>query len=483
MIDIFYHFRYLAEKPLLFNSAEFLYFFIAFLSLFLLIKKQRFLRNLWTVAFSLFFYYKCSGFYFVILLFSTITDYYLGFAIYKASKKYVKRAYLILSLVSNLGILAYFKYFNFIVNSLNDFGCDLQTINIFLPIGISFFTFQTLSYSIDIYRGNLKPEKSILNFAFFVTFFPQLVAGPIVRAKEFLPQLRQKLHLSNSGFGKAVFLIGNGLFKKAVISDYISSNFVDRIFENPNLYSGFENLLGVYGYSLQIYCDFSGYSDLAIGIALLLGFNLPDNFNYPYKSSSITEFWRRWHISLSSWLKDYLYISLGGNRKGRVRTYINLMITMLLGGLWHGANWKFVFWGALHGLMLVIEKLTKPYIRLPKNKITKVVGVLFTFHFVSFCWIFFRAKTYSNAFEIITQIFNNFDVRLIHQVFDFYTGIVLLIIVGFVLHFKSIKIDKVYSHLLTRAPVFIKALYLAFICWLFVQLSSSEVIPFIYFQF
>ena len=473
----------MAEKPLLFNSAEFLYFFIAFLSLFLLIKKQRFLRNLWTVAFSLFFYYKCSGFYFVILLFSTITDYYLGFAIYKASKKYVKRAYLILSLVSNLGILAYFKYFNFIVNSLNDFGCDLQTINIFLPIGISFFTFQTLSYSIDIYRGNLKPEKSILNFAFFVTFFPQLVAGPIVRAKEFLPQLRQKLHLSNSGFGKAVFLIGNGLFKKAVISDYISSNFVDRIFENPNLYSGFENLLGVYGYSLQIYCDFSGYSDLAIGIALLLGFNLPDNFNYPYKSSSITEFWRRWHISLSSWLKDYLYISLGGNRKGRVRTYINLMITMLLGGLWHGANWKFVFWGALHGLMLVIEKLTKPYVRLPKNKITKVVGVLFTFHFVSFCWIFFRAKTYSNAFEIITQIFNNFDVRLIHQVFDFYTGIVLLIIVGFVLHFKSIKIDKVYSHLLTRAPVFIKALYLAFICWLFVQLSSSEVIPFIYFQF
>ena len=407
----------------------------------------------------------------------------MGFAIYKASKKSVKRAYLILSLISNLGILAYFKYFNFIVNSLNDFGCDLQTINIFLPIGISFFTFQTLSYSIDIYRGNLKPEKSILNFAFFVTFFPQLVAGPIVRAKEFLPQLRQKLHLSNSGFGKAVFLIGNGLFKKAVISDYISSNFVDRIFENPNLYSGFENLLGVYGYSLQIYCDFSGYSDLAIGIALLLGFNLPDNFNYPYKSSSITEFWRRWHISLSSWLKDYLYISLGGNRKGRVRTYINLMITMLLGGLWHGANWKFVFWGALHGLMLVIEKLTKPYIRLPKNKITKVVGVLFTFHFVSFCWIFFRAKTYSNAFEIITQIFNNFDVRLIHQVFDFYTGIVLLIIVGFVLHFKSIKIDKVYSHLLTRAPVFIKALYLAFICWLFVQLSSSEVIPFIYFQF
>jgi D-alanyl-lipoteichoic acid acyltransferase DltB (MBOAT superfamily) len=473
----------LAEKPLLFNSAEFLCFFIAFLSLFLLLKKQRFLRNLWTVAFSLFFYYKCSGFYFLILLFSTITDYYLGFAIYKVSKKSVKRAYLILSLVSNLGILAYFKYSNFIVNSLNDLGCDLQTINIFLPIGISFFTFQTLSYSIDIYRGNLKPEKSILNFAFFVTFFPQLVAGPIVRAKEFLPQLRQKLHLSNSGFGKAVFLIGNGLFKKAVISDYISSNFVDRIFENPNLYSGFENLLGVYGYSLQIYCDFSGYSDLAIGIALLLGFNLPDNFNYPYKSSSITEFWRRWHISLSSWLKDYLYISLGGNRKGRVRTYINLMITMFLGGLWHGANWKFVFWGALHGLMLVIEKLIKPYVRLPKNKITKVVGVLFTFHFVSFCWIFFRAKTYINAFEIITQIFNNFDVRLIHQVFDSYTGIVLLIIVGFVLHFKSIKIDKVYSHLLTRAPVFIKALYLAFICWLFVQLSSSEVIPFIYFQF
>jgi len=482
MIDLLSYFKYSPDAPLLFNSAQFLYFFIGFLCLFLLFRKQRFLRNLWTLFFSVFFYFKCSGSYFVILLASILIDYVLGFCIYNAKTKKQKLTFLIFSLVSNLGVLAYFKYANFIVNSLNSLGTELNTMNIFLPIGISFYTFQTLSYSIDIYRGNLKPEKNILNFAFFVTFFPQLVAGPIVRAVDFLPQIRQKIQVSKNDFGKAVFFISNGLFKKAIISDYISSNFVDRIFDNPGLFSGFENLLAVYGYSLQIYCDFSGYSDIAIGIALLLGFHLPENFNYPYKSSSVTEFWRRWHISLSSWLKDYLYISLGGNRNGTIRTCINLMITMLLGGLWHGASWKFVLWGGLHGLLLVFEKLTKGY-NLPENFITKGIRVFWTFNFVSFCWIFFRAESYNKATEVISQIFTPFDYQLILQTITSYNWFFLLIVFGYVLHLKPKKIELIYIKLITKSPLSLKAFYVAIICWISVQASNSEIIPFIYFQF
>ena len=317
---------------------------------------------------------------------------------------------------------------------------------------------------------------------FLFLFFPQLVAGPIVRAVDFLPQIRQKRKVSKRNFGKAIFFISNGLFKKAIISDYISSNFVDRIFDNPALFSGFENLLAVYGYSLQIYCDFSGYSDIAIGIALLLGFHLPDNFNYPYKSSSVTEFWRRWHISLSSWLKDYLYISLGGNRNGTIRTCINLMITMLLGGLWHGASWKFVLWGGLHGLLLVFEKLIKGY-NLPKNCITKAIRVFWTFNFVSFCWIFFRAESYNIATEVISQIFTPFDYQIILQTITSYNWIFLLIIFGYLLHLKPKKIELIYLKLITKSPILLKAFYVAVICWISVQVSNSEIIPFIYFQF
>ena len=482
MIDFLSYFNYTSDEPLLFNSAQFLYFFIFFIVLFLLFRKQFLLRNLWTLFFSVFFYFKCSGFYFFILLASIIIDYVLGFCIYNSKTKVQRLAFLILSLASNLGILAYFKYANFIVDTLNALGTNIHTINVFLPIGISFYTFQTLSYSIDIYRGNLKPEKNILNFAFFVTFFPQLVAGPIVRAIDFLPQLRVKLKVSKIDFGKAVFFISNGLFKKAIVSDYISSHFVDRIFENPSLFSGVENLLAVYGYSLQIYCDFSGYSDMAIGIALLLGFKLPENFNYPYKSKSITEFWRRWHSSLSSWLKDYLYISLGGNRNGLVRTCINLLITMLLGGLWHGANWKFVLWGGLHGLVLVFEKLTHSYL-LPKNAITNAFRMFWTFNFVSFCWIFFRAESFNKAKVVISQIFYQFDYHMINEIIVSYYWILLLIIFGFILHLKSKKIESIYLSMITKSPLLLKSFYVAFICWISVQISNSEIIPFIYFQF
>ena len=257
-----------------------------------------------------------------------------------------------------------------------------------------------MSYTIDIYRGQLKPLDNWCDYLFYLSFFPQLVAGPIVRARDFIPQIRQNpIVVTREMFGTGVFLILTGLFKKAIISDYISLNFVDRIFDEPLLYSGFECLAGIYGYALQIYCDFSGYSDMAIGIALLLGFRFPKNFDAPYKSATITEFWRRWHISLSTWLRDYLYISLGGNRKGKLRTYGNLLVTMLLGGLWHGAAIRFILWGALHGAALALHKLWMAVV--PGAKATgdrmhwwsRAAGIFFTFNLVCLGWLMFRAES------------------------------------------------------------------------------------------
>lgn len=362
------YFIYLPERPLSFSSIAFFVLFLFFYTLYISTHKTILWRTFYTLAFSLFFYYKSSGVYLLLLILSTVIDFTLGHFIHRATIPWKRRFFLWLSLGANLGLLGYFKYTNFILASIHAFkGKPFEPLDIFLPVGISFFTFQTMSYSIDVYRGKLVPLtdyvhdigsffKQLMDFAFFVSFFPQLVAGPIVRAAEFLPQINQRLGLTKADMGRGLLLICGGLFKKAVISDYISVNFVDRIFENPSLYSGLENLLGVYGFGVQIYCDFSGYSDMAIGLALLMGFTLPENFRTPYQSTSVQEFWRRWHISLSTWLRDYLYISLGGNRKGRFRTYVNLMLTMLLGGLWHGASWVFIVWGGLHGIALAFDR-------------------------------------------------------------------------------------------------------------------------------
>ena len=349
---------YDADSPLIFSSGLFLFLF-AFFSLFYSFTARRVLpRIIYVTLFSLYFYYKSSGFYFLLLISVATSDYLIGRAIYVSQTVSRRKALVALSLAIDLGMLAYFKYTNMFIDLVNVLrGGHIQFKDIFLPIGISFFTFQSLSYIIDIYRHRLRPVRRWIDYLFYISFFPQLVAGPIVRARDFIPQIyRNPLNVSRTMFGEGVFLIICGLFKKAVISDFISINFVDRVFDDPLLYTGLENLFGVYGYALQIYCDFSGYSDMAIGIALLLGFRFNKNFDSPYKSATITEFWRRWHISLSSWLKDYLYISLGGNRKGRIRTYLNLMVTMVLGGLWHGASLRFVIWGAIHGTALAVHK-------------------------------------------------------------------------------------------------------------------------------
>lgn len=388
-------FLYNADEPLIFNSGLFLFLFTGFLWIYISLSKTNKPKLVFVTLFSLYFYYKSSGAYFILLLFATAIDFTLAKMIYSAKDEWRRKFYIVVTLIVNLGMLGYFKYTNFLFDSFFSFtGQDYQPMDIFLPVGVSFFTFQSLSYTLDVYRGNLKPVDNILDYAFFVSFFPQLVAGPIVRASDFLPQIHRPTVVTDEMFGRGIFLIGCGLFKKAVISDYISTNFVDRVFDAPSLYSGVENLFAVYGYALQIYCDFSGYSDMAIGIALLLGFRFPMNFDSPYQSKNITEFWRRWHISLSTWLRDYLYISLGGNRKGEARTYLNQMLTMLLGGLWHGASWRFIIWGALHGMALTMHKFYRS--RFPKKSKRSstwknFIRVVITFHFVCFCWIFFRA--------------------------------------------------------------------------------------------
>lgn len=484
---------YSEKAPMIFNTGLFLWLFCAVMFIFYFLRKHDTPKIIFLTLFSFYFYYKSSGIYFLLLVISTFVDYSLGEWIYRAQSKAHKQLVIVISLIVNLGVLGYFKYTNFFYETYIALtGGNFHKLDIFLPVGISFYTFQSLSYTIDIYRGEIKPIKRMLDYAFFVSFFPQLVAGPIVRAKDFIPQIYRPNVVTKEMFGRAVFLIVTGLFKKTVISDYLSINFVDRIFDEPTLYTGLENLFGVYGYALQIYCDFSGYSDMAIGIALLMGYEFCLNFDSPYQSSSITEFWRRWHKSLSTWLRDYLYISLGGNRHGRARTYLNLFITMLLGGLWHGAAMRFILWGALHGVGLAIDKFVKEFIFTTKSKnpiplwqqySKHILGVLFTFHFVCFCWIFFRAESMKVATDVLTQIIFHFNGQIFPKFVEGYTGILTLMLIGYILHFIPQNFTQKVEDSVTSLGLAAKIVLIVAMIVLVVQFKSSEIQPFIYFQF
>ncbi len=436
--------------PLLFTQFYFWAFFALVLAMLCVFRNKILLRNACLFAVSLFFYYKTSGLFLLLLLFVVAFNYLAGLLIPRIRGKGWRKAVLAAGIVVNLSLLFYYKYAYFVTDVANNLfgtsfvvrdwfaaagnritGTSAFTVDsIFLPVGISFFIFQAISYIVDVSRGagenpdgrGIAPVRNFMDFGFYLSFFPQLVAGPIVRAKEFIPQLRKPFFLSRHQFGIAIFWIINGLAKKLVLSDYLAVNFCDRVFENPLLYTGFENLTALFCYSLQVYADFSGYTDIAIGVAMLMGFYLPKNFNSPYKARSAGEFWKRWHISLSRWLQDYLYIPLGGNRKGTFGTYaiiigiaflasalardwwvfgsvvvltavlamlilfkkdwrkeliadINRMDTMLLGGLWHGASWNFMIWGGLNGLGILFFRFWKscnPYIR------TIVIGLVCT---------------------------------------------------------------------------------------------------------
>ena len=485
---------YNPDEPLIFSSGLFLFLFLGFSLVYMLLQRQRLLRVLFVTAFSYYFYYKSSGLYFVLLAVVTVSDYYLARVIHRSASTSVRRLCLVTSLAVDLGLLAYFKYTNFFCGMWAQMvGGNFQPYDIFLPVGISFFTFQSLSYTIDIYRGHMRPMRSLLDYAFFVSFFPQLVAGPIVRARDFAPQIYRPVVITDKMFARAVYLIGTGLFKKAVISDYISLNFVDRIFDDPTLYSGVENLLGVYAYTMQIYCDFSGYSDMAIGIALLLGFHFPPNFNAPYTSRSISEFWHRWHISLSTWIRDYIYISLGGNRHGRLRQYFNLVVTMLLGGLWHGASWCFVLWGGMHGVALAVNKLWRTHVSSrfspftsylsPLNYLYSLLCLLLTFHFVCLAWIFFRCPTLAQSVTMIQRIACDLHAELLPQVVSGYRYVLGLILFGYVTHFLPESFNRAMVTVIRKGGIVFAALFIVVVVYIVIQVKSSTIQPFIYFQF
>jgi D-alanyl-lipoteichoic acid acyltransferase DltB (MBOAT superfamily) len=495
---------YNENRPLIFTEGSFWLFFAILLLGYSLVYRTRFMRSFYLLIFSLFFYFKSSGFFFFLLIFSTICDYILGLLISKSEIQWKRKVYVAISVFINLSVLSFFKYSYFFADSLNHLlGTNYQAFNflahwsnvlagltfnvteIILPVGISFFTFQTISYTVDVYRRKVAPVTNIVDFGFYVSFFPQLVAGPIVRAAEFIPQLYRKFSLSQREFGHALFLILNGMIKKVIISDYISLNFVDRVFENPLSYSGLENLLATYGYSVQIYCDFSGYTDMATGLALLLGFRLPLNFNSPYKALNITDFWHRWHISLSSWLRDYLYIPLGGNRKGLVRTYMNLLVTMLLGGLWHGANIRFVIWGAIHGVSLALHKVWQHFFPASKRQSPmwkRFLEAFFTFHLVCLSWIFFRSDSLSKAWDMLGQITTRFGGQMV-QVLQNYVAVLSLMTIALVVHWLPVQWKETYRGAFIRTPLAVKLLVAISIAVVIFQVKSAELQPFIYFRF
>jgi alginate O-acetyltransferase complex protein AlgI len=400
---------------MLFPTVTFAIFFMIVLPVSWLLMPRRRRWKLFMLAASYFFYGYWNWRFIFLIAASTIANQYFAKKIHETDVEHRRRLWLTLAVVANLGALGYFKYYDFFVsqgtNLLDQLGVRIapEIVAITLPVGISFFTFQALSYVIDVYRGTYKPGR-LIDFAVYLSFFPHIVAGPIVRAAEFMPQLKMRHDPQKIDSSRAFFLIFIGLFKKVVIANVLATEIVDSVFASPNRYSGFTVLIAIYAYAVQIYADFSGYTDMAIGLALLLGFRFPQNFDSPYASTSIQDFWRRWHMTLSRWLRDYLYIPLGGNRGSNLKTYRNLMLTMLLGGLWHGAAWTFVVWGGIHGTFLCIEharrsrreRLSLP--DPPDTRARRIAGRVITFNIVCFAWVFFRAESFTNAGDILGRV-------------------------------------------------------------------------------
>ncbi|MEE8410092.1 MAG: MBOAT family protein [Myxococcota bacterium] len=472
---------------MLFNTVAYGVFFVVVLAAFWLVRRHRTARNLSLLAASYFFYGSWNVNYLVLILISTLLDFWVGRALGRETHAGRRRMLLAASLIGNLGLLATFKYYGFFAESLQallesvGISANLPALEVLLPVGISFYTFQTLSYTIDIYRGRLQPTHKPLDFALFVAFFPQLVAGPIVRAAHFLPQLERDPRSSTAGdrrMSDGLFLIIKGLFKKIVIADFLAVSIVDKVYADPTAFGGVDLLLATYAYALQIYGDFSGYSDIAIGSAKLLGFDIPKNFNAPYLARNLRDFWRRWHISLSTWLRDYLYIPLGGSRGGGGRTYVALAVTMLLGGLWHGAAWRFIAWGALHGVGLALTRLAqRAGLRLPTGPIVSFAQGLLTFHFVCAGWVFFRAVSFDHAVEVFRGLARASGAPTLATL-----PVLLVMAVGFTTHLLPRQIEVRTADLFARLPVVCQAVVLVASLALFDAMALTAH-PFIYFQF
>ena len=600
------------NSPLLFTQFYFWAFLAVVFMIFTLIGNKRLLRNAFLFLVSVFFYFKTSGLSLLILLFVTVSDFLIAKRISKSKKEGARKAWLILSLVIDLSILCYFKYAYFFADFIHSItGLEIKVVNIFsqigniiagkelfsvdsivLPVGISFFTFQVISYTVDVYRKEIEPVRNILDFGFYVSFFPQLVAGPIVKASDFIPQLYKNFHLGRRQFGIAVFWILNGLAKKIILSDYIAVNFVDRVFENPLLFTGFENFAALFGYSLQVYADFSGYTDIAIGVAMLMGFYLPQNFDSPYKAANPQDFWRRWHMSLSRWLKGYLYIPLGGNREASFGTYfwivlfaiiaailssswavslifvgiallmilishfskdskksiianLNRFITMLLGGLWHGASWNFIIWGGLNGIGMIAFQFWKKtgwhlkmvyitiitaalcavrhFYPLPiwnlltvwmlvifagtvvryvyhlckgqkGQKLGYIWGVIQTFVFITFTRLFFRSgsnldpetanlEAWNTAKNMVNQIGSKWNTAVIPDIIANYWEVFILIILGMIIHWLPSRWKRWYRINFALLPLPVMLLVVVAAVFVIYQFITADMQAFIYFQF
>ena len=493
-------FTYNESEPLIFTAFFFWGFFAVVLVFYSFIHKKRALRNAFLFFVSLFFYYKTSGLFISILLFSTLCDYIIGWLIYSSKKKLFKQLFVASSVLINLFVLCYFKYAYFFTDSFNAFfqtnyevfnhfaqftndnmGTHFEVNKILLPVGISFYTFQTISYSVDIYRKEIKPVKSILDFGFYVSFFPQLVAGPIVRASYFLPQLNDDHQEKPDAMESGVALIIRGFIKKVAFADVLAVHFVDPAFADPGQYSPLFLLVGIYAYSFQVYMDFSGYTDIARGVARTLGYELQINFNRPYKSVSVSNFWQRWHISMSSFFRDYLFFGIGGSKYGNV--YINLMITFIAIGIWHGAGWNFVIYGALHGAFVGIERWRRNSraaagLKEPEYHGLRLVTQWFwIFNVVAFSRLLFRGGTLDSTVEYAKAMVD-FSVTSI-PINMMGAAVFLLAIV---LHYTPTRWTNGWKDFYCRVPVVIQAGGIVGIMYLLVAISTEEA-PFIYFQF
>ena len=469
-----------------FHSSTYGFFFIVVFTLFWLLRARRRERTILLLLASWFFYASWNAKYLLLIIFSTVLDYWVGLSLGKLDPKLPenqkkRRLLLLASLVGNLGCLGTFKYYGFFRENieflLSGFGIHIPHLNVLLPVGISFYTFQTLSYTIEVYWGKLEPKKSFIDFALFVAFFPQLVAGPIVRASHFLPQIQRFPRIDRNDFMRGLYRIAEGLGKKVLLADLLGAHLVDKTFIHGSPIEGLQALFAIYGYAIQIYCDFSGYSDIAIGSAMLLGFKIPENFNAPFKARNVRDFWRRWHLSLSTWLRDYLYIPLGGNRKGEFRTYLNLFITMALGGLWHGASWSYVVFGVIHGVWLAGTRWydKKGFPAFP-GRIGKIIAIFLTFHVFCLSLFIFRANDFTLAWEVLMRVGRPWHIP------NMSPYVWAALIVGFISHYLPETTKKRVEEMFVGLPAPLVGFFWVFFIGL-IAAAKEESIPFIYFQF
>jgi len=476
-------FRYNPEAgPLMIGTFQFAVLFLFFLTFFVLLRRKSYLAMmLYVIAFNLFFAYKANGLVMLLLPVTAVANYFLVELMRRSQRKKVILAFCI---VLDLALLVYFKYTNFIIRDVLNglFHTNFDLVELVLPIGISFYIFQAISYAVDVYRGTFTERVNIVEYLFYLTFFPLLLAGPITRAGNLIPALKENRQATSTMVWTGLFLIMLGLVKKNIIGDYLAQ-YNNWVFDAPSTFSGFENLMAMFGYTVQIFLDFSGYSDMSIGVASIMGFSLPDNFWFPYRALNLTDFWRRWHISLSSWFRDYLYIPLGGNRKGTFRMYLNNFIVMLVAGLWHGASVMFIIWGALHGIGLVIHKLFTRTMKVTLPKWCDLFCWLGTYLYVTFAWAFFRSPDMTRLGEMFTKVTTDFSMDYLLPFLQTRTLWFVLMVAVMLTYLLPEKYYLKLRYTFISLPWLVKLLLFLLCLQLVVEASLSSVQPFIYTQF